>query len=112
MTFTIERPEVIQGALYLASFVVWFDTAATIIVMQGMISRSDRRDALFVALKPHRRSFKNLTLDQLQAVRRTARGILRRPLVVSLIEISIPIVSIAVFGLPAMWQLIRTVIFG
>jgi hypothetical protein len=112
LTFAIERPEAIQGVLYLACLIVWFDTFATVVVKQGMVNRSDRRDALYMALKSHRRSFKNLNLDQLNAVRNAARRIVRTPLVVSLVEISIPIAFIVVFGLPAIWQLIRTIVLG
>lgn len=112
LSFAIERPEAIQGVLYVACLIVWFDTFATVIVKQGMVNRNDRRDALFAALKSHRHSFKNLDLQQLKAVQAAARRIVRMPLVVSLIEISIPVAFIVAFGLPAIWQLIRTIVFG
>jgi hypothetical protein len=112
LTFTIDRPEIIQGALYLGCLVIWFDTVATIIVKRGMIDRSDRRDAFFLALKPYRRSFKNLNPEQLKTVYGSARRILTRPLVVNIFEVSIPIAFVVVFGLPAIWQLIKVIVLG
>ena len=111
LTFTIDRPEIIQGVLYLACLVVWFDTVATVITKRGMIDRKDRRDAFFLALKPYRRSFKNLSPEQLKTVYGSARRILTMPLVVSLLEVSIPAAFVVVFGLPAIWQLIKVIVF-
>jgi hypothetical protein len=90
VTFSIERPEVIQGALYVICLLIWLDTVLNIIVAKRLIGSGEKRDAIFVALGRFRHSFKNRTLLQLKDVRKVARQQLTLTMAVSLFEISIP----------------------
>jgi hypothetical protein len=79
----------------------------TVIVKNGFAGTLYRRNAYFAALRPYKRSFKNLRGVQLEGVQRSARWAVKFAMFTSILEISIPVAFVVMFGLPAIWQLIR-----